>query len=447
MSFFFFYSYLRVQKLKLLAIMNLGLVSLLSLNATDLSKIEEAEALFIEGSIDASVVILESLDLQTNPHALVMLASIYCNTADWQKLETIIKNMKNIPFLSDLSYYFSGRIALANNRLGSARRAFEQAAKERPSSTQFIQGHLYFYQAVCFKKLKQIDRAADAYDKALENNFTAESLEEIIQLSQFHALFANAQTTITYLNSYPESLVKEDARVGAILGRAYLKKDLHFLAIKSFSESLTLDPRQASTLALRANAYRLTRNYTAGLADIKAAITLAPDLIELNYILGLINFEMGKLEAANTAFRNIYPYFQENSDFLILSAQLAYTVNDLQFSKRALGQYFQLQENDSHINAYYISLLLKENDTIESLTKPQSLDWVLFKNYVYGRNSTYYILANTTSASLTFFMAQSARAKKDLLIEKRLLEVTLERAQKNSPEFLCADWQLKGLEN
>ncbi len=156
---------------------------------------------------------------------------------------------------------------------------------------------------------------------------------------------------------------------------------------------------------------------------------------------------MGKLEAANTAFRNSYPYFQENSDFLILSAQLAYTVNDLQFSKRALGQYFQLQENDSHINAYYISLLLKENDTIESLTKPQSLDWVLFENYVYGRNSTYYILANTTSASLTFFMAQSARAKKDLLIEKRLLEVTLERAQKNSPEFLCADWQLKGLEN
>ena len=94
MSFFFFYSCLRVQKLKLLAIMSLGLVSLLSLNATNLSKIEEAEALFIEGYVDASVAILESLDLQTNPHALVMLASIYCNTADWQKLETIIKDMK-----------------------------------------------------------------------------------------------------------------------------------------------------------------------------------------------------------------------------------------------------------------------------------------------------------------------------------------------------------------
>ena len=66
------------------------------------------------------------------------------------------------------------------------------------------------------------------YEKAMKNNFTAESLEEIIQLAQFHTLFADVQTTITYLNSYPESLLKEDARVGAILGRACLKKELYF---------------------------------------------------------------------------------------------------------------------------------------------------------------------------------------------------------------------------
>ena len=59
--------------------------------------------------------------------------------------------MGDIPYLKDLSYYFSGRIALAKNRLGSARRAFEKAAKERPSGTQFIQGHIYFYQALCFQ--------------------------------------------------------------------------------------------------------------------------------------------------------------------------------------------------------------------------------------------------------------------------------------------------------
>jgi tetratricopeptide (TPR) repeat protein len=447
MSFLFFHSFLRVQKLKLLALMSLGILFSLSLNATNSNAIDEAKAHFIEGSIDNSIAILESLDLQTNPQALVLLASIYCNTADWYKLENLVKDMQEIPFLSDLAYYFSGRIALANNRLGSARRAFEQAAKERPSNTQFIQGHLYFYQAICFKRLRQIDQAADAYEKALNNNFTPESLEEIIQLSQFHALLADAQTTIAFINSYPESLLKEDARVGAILGRAYLNKKLNYLAIKSFSKSLTLDPKQASTLALRANAYRLTQNYKAGLRDIKAAIALAPDLIELNYILGLINFEMGELDGANTAFQSTFSYLQKDTGFLLLSAQLAFTVKDIQFSKQALARYFQLEADTSHINAHYISLLLQEGEPIDSLTKPQSLDWVLFENYLHERNSADYILANTTSASLTFFMAQVARAKNNFLTEKLLLKATLERATKKSPEFLCANWQLKALEN
>ena len=45
-----------------------------------------------------------------------------------------------------------------------------------------------------------MDQASDAYEKAFENNFTAESIEEILQLAQLHTLFADAQTTITYLN-------------------------------------------------------------------------------------------------------------------------------------------------------------------------------------------------------------------------------------------------------
>ena len=280
------------RTLKLLFLVILGLLALLSLNGSDSSAIEEAELLFIEGSVDASIELLESLDLKTHPQALLMLASIYCNSEEWQKLNRLVKNMQDISYLKDLSYYFSGRIALAKNRLGSARRAFEKAAKERPSGTQFIQGHIYFYQALCFQKLKQMDQASDAYEKALENNFTAESIEEILQLAQLHTLFADAQTTINYLNSYPESLLKEDAQIGALLGRAYLNKDLHFLAIKSFSESLALEPEQPSILALRANAYRISRNYTLALADIQKAINLDPKLIELNYILGLIHFEI-----------------------------------------------------------------------------------------------------------------------------------------------------------
>jgi len=44
-------------------------------------------------------------------------------------------------------------------------------------------------------------------------------------------------------------------------------------------------------------------------------------------------------------------------------------------------------------------------------------------------------------------MAQVAKANEDSLTKKRLLETTLERAEKNTPEYLCASWQLKVLEN
>jgi tetratricopeptide (TPR) repeat protein len=425
----------------------LGLLSVLCLNASDSSILEEAEALFIQGSVDASIERLESLDLDANPQALVMLASIYCNHNEWYKLDRLVKKLQAIPYLEDLYHYFTGRIALANNRLGSARRAFERAAKERPSGTQFIQGHIYFYQAICLRKLKQIDQATDAYEKAIENNFTAESLEEIIQLAQFHALFADAQTIIKYLNAYPESLLKEDAQIGALLGRAYLNEDLHFLAIKSFSESLALEPEQASILALRANAYRIIQNYTAGLADIEAALEIAPKLTEMNYILGLIHFEMGQLDAANTSFRQVFPQLQEDRYFLLLSSQLAYTINDRTFAKQTLNRYFDLEGEAAHINAHYLSILLEDGDSSNDLAKPKSLDWVFFENFVTGKNSVDYILSRTNSASLTFFMAQVAKANADSPTEKRLLETTLERAVENTPEYLCAHWQLKALEN
>jgi hypothetical protein len=167
----------------------------------------------------------------------------------------------------------------------------------------------------------------------------------------------------------------------------------------------------------------------------------------MNYILGLIHFEMGQLDAANTSFRQVFPQLQEDRYFLLLSSQLAYTINDRTFAKQTLNRYFDLEGEAAHINAHYLSILLEDGDSSNDLAKPKSLDWVFFENFVTGKNSVDYILSRTNSASLTFFMAQVAKANADSPTEKRLLETTLERAVENTPEYLCAHWQLKALEN
>jgi hypothetical protein len=156
---------------------------------------------------------------------------------------------------------------------------------------------------------------------------------------------------------------------------------------------------------------------------------------------------MGQLDAANTSFRQVFHQLQEDRYFLLLSSQLAYTINDRTFAKQTLNRYFDLEGEATHINAHYLSILLEDGDSSNNLAKPKSLDWVFFENFVTGKNSVDYILSRTNSASLTFFMAQVAKANADSPTEKRLLETTLERAVENTPEYLCAHWQLKALEN
>ena len=66
MSLLFDYSWWRTQKFTVLV--SLGLLALLPLNASDSAAIEEAEALFIEGSVDACVVEFDTSDVYIVHH-------------------------------------------------------------------------------------------------------------------------------------------------------------------------------------------------------------------------------------------------------------------------------------------------------------------------------------------------------------------------------------------
>lgn len=411
-------------------------------------------------SWEASIEVLEARRLEGDLEALLMLASIYCNTERWHPLKNLLKAMAEKAYLEDVHYYFKGRIALAENRLGSARRAFEKALRSNPEASRSIRAQLFFYQAICFQKLNQNEQAKGAFEEALSSDFTPESRGEILDLARFYARFRSPQETLSWFKGVPPEIRNSEAELSAILGRAYLKTAFPFLAIKAFSQSLSLQPKQASLLTLRASAYRSVGDFRSAEMDIEQAIALDPvsNRAEQDYLHGLILFEAGKLERAHAIFSQRYSANNDaetDSHFLLLHAQLAYTVGAIEDAQRALEAFFRVEGSVNHFNAHALALLLRQpeleltflDDTEIPVGGPAIFELSLLKNHLEGRNSLAYLINQSDSASLTFFLAQIESARGLVQSQSRLLEETLKRTSKETPEYLGAAWQLKSLEN
>ncbi len=428
--------------------------------STARAEINKAEMFNDPAAWIASIEALEARQQAGDLEALLMLASIYCHTERWYPLKNLLAAIEGKAYLRDARFYFEGRIALAENRLGSARRAFEDALRSNPEASRSIRAQLFFYQAICFLKLKQNERAKEAFEKALSADFIPESRAEIINLAQFYARFSTVNESLSWFNSIPPEIRDSEAELSAILGREYLKASFPFLAIKAFSQSLGLEPEQASLLTLRASAYRLVGDLHSAERDIEEAIALDPvsNRSELDYLHGLILFEAGKLERAYAIFSQRYSQRREtetDAGFLLLYAQLAYTVGAMEEAQEGLEAFFSLKEGATHFNAHALALILRLPELrLAPLDEraiphdaPPIFELSLLKNHLEGRNSLAYLIEQSNSASLTFFLAQIERARGLKQSQALLLEETLLRTSDKTPEYIGAAWQLKGLEN
>ncbi len=429
-------------------------------SSTASSEINELEAFNDPASWEASIEALEARQLGGDLEALLILASIYCHTERWYSLKNLLAAMKGKAYLRDARFYFEGRIALAENRLGSARSAFEDALRSNPEPSRSIRAQLFFYQAICFLKLKQNERAKEAFEKALAADFLPESRAEIINLAQFYARFQTVHKTISWFNSIPQEIRDSEAELSAILGRAYLRASYPFLAIKAFSQSLCLEPGQASLLTLRASAYRSVGDLSSAESDIEEAIALDPlsNRSEQDYLYGLILFEAGKLDRAYAIFSQRYSQRKESetdTGFFLLHAQLAYTVGAMEEAQESLETFFSLEKGVINFNAHALALILRLpelgiaplDDRVIPFDAPAIFELSLLKNHLEGRNSLAYLIGQSDSASLTFFLAQIEKARDLKQSQARLLEETMLRTSDKTPEYLGAVWQLKELEN
>ena len=397
--------------------------------------------------LPANTLNTEASNWDENPEALFTLASIYCNNEEWERLKGLTEALKSHEYLSDLSHYFIGRIALAENRLGTARREFELALKKRPEGGRDILAHIYFYKAICLKELNQIQLAKNEFMVSEELGFVPESAKELIQLAKFYTLWFEPSLTIALVKNYPDVVTDTHFELSALLGRAYLKMDLPKSAIESFSKSLAQNPHQAPILSLRANTYRQTGAYDAAITDINKAIDLYPNQPAQIYILGLINFELGNLEDAFSEFSAIQSDYSENSSFLLLYASLAQALGEIPTAKSALKLYFLAETQTLNENALYLSLLI--NKTLGADSKYWDIypSLKIFNGYINHAPPLETLLPNIYKANLSYYWAQAVRQQGHPNDFKTLLKKTMDLSKENTPEYLLAQWQLKGIED
>ena len=142
------------------------------------------------------------------------------------------------------------------------------------------------------------DEAAVDILKALDADFRPETGDEAILASRTLLAAQQIKRAITTLEAITLNRASPSAEAWSLLGRAHLADDATALALSALTQSLSIQPAQADTLALRGALLRRLGDLEGAAADTESALILDPGNPALTYTLGLIRFQQGDLAAA-----------------------------------------------------------------------------------------------------------------------------------------------------
>lgn len=141
-----------------------------------------AEEYFKNGDIENAIRLLDGLE--NNLESKIRLASIYCYLENWKSLEEILISFKEYQNFHDLYYYYSARIALSQNKVGTARLLFEKALRNSNTETQGLIPYIYFYKSLCFLKLGMKKNLEEYLKLTIKHDFKPETKQEIKYLNK-----------------------------------------------------------------------------------------------------------------------------------------------------------------------------------------------------------------------------------------------------------------------
>ncbi|MFU8848625.1 MAG: tetratricopeptide repeat protein [Opitutales bacterium] len=434
-------------------------------NLETLSRLEikRAQLLVQAGKTEQATLALQQIVGQNpdNLVATVTLASLYADREDWLALEDLIAPIAQNPLLADIALYLEGRVALARDRVGTARAKFEAALQqnnERPTELRHV---LAFYMSLCYERLGRQGRAEQSLHTALEGGYEPETPDEAVHLGRLLLRQDQFDRLIPLLE---KALLREpgSAEGWALLGRAHLKKGQNTLAISALNQSLLLDLEQPEVLALRGSLLRKLGVMEDALADYTRALRLLPASPVLSYEKGLVLLQLGRIDQAEPLLKTAARTFDSHSTLNLLHASCAYTLGRYEAATESLRQYlapaltgealarFQANFSDT---AAYLHILLSKQAGIQLPELPEpSRAAQLFEQYSTGKASRKDVLdwagraesperARAQICSAAFWLAQVEQQAGKAETHKELLHIALNTGQPENPEFQFAKWQ------
>jgi len=411
-----------------------------------------ARAYARSGNFDAAIRDLRTV-LARQPHDLatrITLASLYAAADRYEALRGLLDPLEGKPALADIYHYFEGRLAFAEDRLGTARRHFEAALQEAPDNNSALHANLHFYRALCLQRLGRPDEAKPALTAAIQNNFRPETLEEATAAARMLMRSNRAKDAIPILEAVTLNRIDGSPAAWALLGRAHQSEGDTALALSAFNESLAGDPAQPGTLALRGSLLRSIGDLEGAAADFENALVLSPQEGAIHYALGLTYLRGGSIGRAANSLRRAAKIQPDNASIQLLHALLAFATRQYDTARAAILDYESLVAGNPNPTVHYLNYLLGR-----SMPEPseQSETFMRFVDYCSGKLGRKAVidhaglavseeLARKQICAAAFWMAQHERLTDSSAAAKELLELCVDLDLPESTKFQLARWQL-----
>ena len=434
-----------------------------SLRARTALRMLRARTLTQIGQLSAAIEDLQVITGQQpdNLEALVTLASLYASAERWESLHGIIAPLAAQPQLQDIALYLQGRVALAKGRAGTARAKFEAALDLLPDGPSRLRASLGFYRGLCLDQLGRHDEAAVEILKALDADFRPETGDEAILASRTLLAAQQIKRAITTLEAITLNRASPSAEAWSLLGRAHLADDATALALSALTQSLSIQPAQADTLALRGALLRRLGDLEGAAADTESALILDPGNPALTYTLGLIRFQQGDLAAAEQRIGLSATRLPENPGIQLLHALLAYNCAAPKTAGTALRHYLELVPTKANESAYFLEYALgAANDRSLAILKLSQRTTAIdaspalqnFLAYVQGELERKAVLDDAGRAETpeiaqqqlceaAYWLAQHERLYSRSKEVAELLQLATQIGSPDMPEFQFAKWQ------